>query len=161
MDIKLTLRKALEIQAKQLDHYCTDKPYSDTIRAEIASKTNVENLDLDEELPAHIVNRHVPRGGAIESAVYREKERAAQADIQPTPQFIDRELDEIKNFNRFQLQVVRLTTTSGHSWKTNIASAMTEQDAIDYFLNQQFDVSSDPDIEQFEEVVRVEYNPEV
>jgi len=69
-NITLTLRKALEIQAKQLDSYCTDKPYGEAIRAKIAERTNVEGLDLDEELPAHIVNRHVPRGGAIEVLVY-------------------------------------------------------------------------------------------
>lgn len=68
-NITLTLRKALEIQTTQLNFYCTDKPYDAEVRAKIASQTNVEGLDLDVELPAYIVNRHVPRGGAIEVLV--------------------------------------------------------------------------------------------
>jgi len=78
-NIKFTLRTALAIQAEQLDHYCTDKPYGEAVRAEILGKTNTEGLDLDEELPAHIINRHVPRGGAIEHAVYKAKEAKEKA----------------------------------------------------------------------------------
>lgn len=59
-NIKLSARRALAIQASQLEHH------SEAIRANIAEQTNVEGLDLDEELPVHIINRHVPRGGAIE-----------------------------------------------------------------------------------------------
>ena len=69
-----TIRTALEIQAQQLDHYCTDKPYGEAIRAKIAEKTNIEGLDLDEDLPSYIINRHVPRGGAIEVLVYAAME---------------------------------------------------------------------------------------
>ena len=86
----------------------------------------------------------------------KAKHRATQ-DIQPTPQLIERKLREIKTFNH--LQVVRLTTTSGHSWITNIAAAMTEGDAIEYFMGNRFDISSDPDVERLEKVVKVEYNP--
>jgi hypothetical protein len=68
-NIKLTARKALEVQATQLDYYCVDKPYGERVRAKIVEQTNIEGLDLDEELPAHIINLHVPRGGAIETLV--------------------------------------------------------------------------------------------
>lgn len=75
-NITLTIRKALAIQAEQLDFYCDGKPYGEAVRAQIASKTNVEALDLDEELPSYIVDRHVPRGGAIEDLVYKAKKNS-------------------------------------------------------------------------------------
>ena len=70
-NIKLTARRVLAIQASQLKHH------SEAIRAKIAEQTNVKGLDLDEELPAHIINRHVPRGGAIEVLAYAEKMKDA------------------------------------------------------------------------------------
>jgi len=81
---KITLRQALQIQADQLDHYCKNSPYGDAVRAEIAERTEVKGLYLDSELPVHVVNRFVPRGGSIEAAIERAKEKR-QFDVGNEP----------------------------------------------------------------------------
>lgn len=121
-NITLTLRKALEVQATQLNFYCTDKPYADEIRAKIASQTNVEGLDLDLELSAHIVNRYVPRGGAIEGLVYAAKDAQRQRDqgslklehaySRPIPESIDDLPDDLTLWTEDRLQPIGTRITS-------------------------------------------------
>jgi hypothetical protein len=55
------------------------------------------------------------------------------------------------------LPIVKLTTSTGHTWQTNVSAQTTEAEAMEYFLGQQFDVSSDPDTEKIETVVKVEF----
>lgn len=51
------------------------------------------------------------------------------------------------------MRAVKLTTTSGHSWETNINGS--DKEIYDYFLNQWFDVGCYP-IEKIEKVVSCE-----
>ncbi len=57
------------------------------------------------------------------------------------------------------LPTVKLTTETGHSWTTSVSSITTEQTAKAYFLNQEFDVSPDPETEDMQTVVQVEFTP--
>ena len=57
-----------------------------------------------------------------------------------------------------EMNSVRLTTTSGHTWTTSVSNETTEATANDYFLNQRFDIGLYP-VEKMEMVVKVEYFP--
>ena len=60
----MTPRDALKRQADQVAHYSKINP---NIGAMVAKKTNLNGLDLDAEYDVIVINRHIPRGGAIES----------------------------------------------------------------------------------------------
>lgn len=64
MPVMMTKAQALEIQAKQLDHYA--KYYGEHIRALVAAATTADQLEDGVEYPSWTINRHIPRGGAIE-----------------------------------------------------------------------------------------------
>ena len=63
MNITMTLREALDIQAKQVKHY---SKYRSDLAEVVAAETNVEGCDLDTPLSIFEINRLVPRGGDIE-----------------------------------------------------------------------------------------------
>lgn len=65
---KLTKAEALSIQAKQLDHFAAQ--YGDWIRDAVAKETHADMLP-DEATDVVEVNRHIPRGGSIESLICR------------------------------------------------------------------------------------------
>ena len=100
----LTPREALRIQAYQLDGYCTGKPYGEAIRAEIAKGTNIEGLDLKQELPLDIINQRIPRGGSIEDLVNAAKAARQQRDRdslrleKARSGSIERSLDDLKSW---------------------------------------------------------------
>lgn len=60
---KMTPREALKIQADQVAHYAR---LCDNLEAKVAEKTDIEWLDLDVEIDVSIINKRIPRGGAIE-----------------------------------------------------------------------------------------------
>lgn len=64
--MKMTLREALEIQAKQLSHYAK---YEYACQQVLAHTADLNNYDLDAKLPVEDVNRLVPRGVAFESYI--------------------------------------------------------------------------------------------
>lgn len=67
--IQMTLRQALEIQARQMHFYAHRFPGGlAALQAHMAARTNVEGCDLDAPMFAGDVNKLVPRGGSIESA---------------------------------------------------------------------------------------------
>ena len=68
------LRDALRRQAEQLD-MLAGKPYEKEVREAIASATNVEGCDLDAEISVKEINQRVPRGGAIESLVFKARQK--------------------------------------------------------------------------------------
>jgi hypothetical protein len=45
------------------------------------------------------------------------------------------------------LPIVKLTTSTGHTWQTNVSAQTTEAEAMEYFLGQ----------EKIETVVKVEF----
>lgn len=70
----LTIRAALAKQEEQLNWYCTpDKEYADEVRRSIIEATDIDDIDLDTPMPIALVNRHVPRGGDIEYAIFKWK----------------------------------------------------------------------------------------
>lgn len=66
---KLTKTHALEIQAKQVDHYAAI--YGARVREIVAAATHAERLDGEGPHDVVTVNRHIPRGGSIESLIER------------------------------------------------------------------------------------------
>lgn len=65
MNIKMTLREALKIQAEQIEWY-GQRHGRDRLAAMVAAKTDITGCDLD--LPMHVsaINARVPRGATIE-----------------------------------------------------------------------------------------------
>ena len=64
MNITLTREKALEIQQRHIAHYLHLNP--DLPRL-VAERTTADQLDSGVEYPVTTINRHIPRGGAIEA----------------------------------------------------------------------------------------------
>ncbi|MCY7273041.1 MAG: hypothetical protein LH702_04665 [Phormidesmis sp. CAN_BIN44] len=52
---------------------------------------------------------------------------------------------------------VKLTTSTGHTWTTNVSATTTEAQAKEYFLGQEFDISDNPDIETMDTVTEFEF----
>lgn len=63
MNFQMTLRQALDIQAKQIRHYSR---FRSDLSEVMAGMTDVEGYDLDKPMSIIDVNELVPRGGAIE-----------------------------------------------------------------------------------------------
>jgi len=63
MNIKMTPREALKIQAEHVAWY--GKHRADLAQV-VAAMTNISGLDLDAELSIIEINRRIPRGGDIE-----------------------------------------------------------------------------------------------
>lgn len=63
--ITMSLREALAIQARQVEHY---KRHRADLAEHMASITHVDGLDLDQPRPVIEVNQYVPRGEDIECA---------------------------------------------------------------------------------------------
>lgn len=62
-NITMTKAQALEIQARQVEHYsfvCPD------IAAKVAAITTADELEDGVAYPVAVINKHIPRGGAIE-----------------------------------------------------------------------------------------------
>jgi hypothetical protein len=64
MPVMMTKAQALEIQARQIDHYA--KQYGEHVRTLVADATTADALEDGVEYPATIINRHIPRGAFIE-----------------------------------------------------------------------------------------------
>ncbi len=64
MGFTMTPREALKIQAKQISHYAR---FKDNLKEIMAEKTDITGLELDEKYPVFEINKHIPRGGSIES----------------------------------------------------------------------------------------------
>lgn len=60
---KMTKAEALDIQARQVEHYATH--HGEWVRGAVAAATQAEALADGEHAIAEI-NRHIPRGAAIE-----------------------------------------------------------------------------------------------
>ena len=60
---KLTPRKALEIQARQCANL---EPHHPGITELVRQRTNTDGLDMDVQYDVIEINKHIPRGGAIE-----------------------------------------------------------------------------------------------
>lgn len=65
MNIKMTLREALQIQAQQIEHY---QRHRSDLAGYMASITRTDGMDLDVERPISEINLLVPRGSDIEYA---------------------------------------------------------------------------------------------
>lgn len=78
--IRMTKARALEIQAQHVEHYVAI--YGPHVRSLVAQATTADELLDGIEYPVPIVNRHIPRGAAIEAlipeAIAREQEREAR-----------------------------------------------------------------------------------
>ena len=61
--MQMTLREALEIQRKHIEHYARLRV---DLADYVAKQTNVEGCDLDANMDIVEVNRRVPRGASIE-----------------------------------------------------------------------------------------------
>lgn len=73
MTVMMTKAQALAIQRVQVDHYA--KHYGEHVRALVAAATSADALQDGVEYPSWEINRHIPRGGAIESLI-PEKRKA-------------------------------------------------------------------------------------
>lgn len=63
----MTKSDALARQASQVEHYAAY--YGEWVRETVAAVTHADNLPDDGEISVIEVNRHIPRGGAIESLI--------------------------------------------------------------------------------------------
>lgn len=68
--IQLTPREALAIQAKQIAHYAPQCP-SINLALVVTGLTSTEGLDLDTMYSVVEINRHIPRGAAIEAIMHK------------------------------------------------------------------------------------------
>ena len=65
--IRMTLQEALDIQRRHIQHYGHLHPQGVAGLSKVmAARTNVEGMDLTAMRGLAEVNRHVPRGAAIE-----------------------------------------------------------------------------------------------
>jgi hypothetical protein len=67
MHFKMTKAQALQIQAEHVNHYTAR--YGEWLREAVAARTTADQLPDEGEIDVVIVNRHIPRGGAIESLI--------------------------------------------------------------------------------------------
>ncbi|MBS1061418.1 hypothetical protein [Gluconobacter sp. Dm-44] len=67
MSFTLTKKEALEIQAKQIEHYVS--VYGEGVRQAVADATTADELADDVGYDVVTINRHIPRGGAIEALI--------------------------------------------------------------------------------------------
>lgn len=67
MSFTLTKKEALEIQAKQIEHYVS--AYGEGVRQAVADATTADELADDVRYDVVTINRHIPRGGAIEALI--------------------------------------------------------------------------------------------
>lgn len=73
MNITITKADALRIQAEQVEHYAAH--YGDWVRQAVAAMTHADQLPDEGEHDIVIVNRCIPRGGAIEALIERHGHR--------------------------------------------------------------------------------------
>ena len=52
---------------------------------------------------------------------------------------------------------VKLTTSTGYTWETNVSATTTEAQAKEYFLGQEFDISRNPEAEMMDTVTEFEF----
>ena len=64
MNITLTKAEALAIQQRHIAHYLHLNP---RLPEQVAERTTAHLLEDDVPYPVHIINQHIPRGGAIEA----------------------------------------------------------------------------------------------
>jgi hypothetical protein len=86
MNMKMTKARALQIQAEHVDHYASI--YGDKVRSIVSAATNADAL-TEGEHDIFVINRYIPRGGAIEALIPEKAEREAahQARMrQPLPE---------------------------------------------------------------------------
>lgn len=69
MKITMTKADALAKQAEQVEHYA--KMWGDEVREVVARATTAEALDDGIAYDIVTINRHIPRGGAIEMLMGR------------------------------------------------------------------------------------------
>lgn len=62
----MTKGEALEIQQRQIAHY---KPLCANIAELVAAQTTADQLQDGVMYPVNVINRHIPRGGAIEALI--------------------------------------------------------------------------------------------
>lgn len=65
--ITLTKAEALKIQAEQVAHYA--KIYGEWVRDAVAKQTTADALEDGVNYDMVTINRHIPRGGAIEQLI--------------------------------------------------------------------------------------------
>jgi hypothetical protein len=70
--IRITKAEALRIQAEQVEWYANI--YGPDVRELVAAATTADALP-DGEHDIVIINRHIPRGGAIENLIPAKRER--------------------------------------------------------------------------------------
>lgn len=66
--MRMTLRDALTIQARQIEYYAGNGILTPEARAKIEAGTDVSGCDIDALIDIVEVNRRVPRGCSIEWA---------------------------------------------------------------------------------------------
>ena len=69
MRITMTKAQALAKQAEQIEWYASR--WGDDVRTVVANATNADALDDDVDYDVVTINRHIPRGGAIEALMGR------------------------------------------------------------------------------------------
>ena len=67
----MTKAEALAKQAEQVAHY--SKIWGETVRDIVAKATTADALTDGVEYDIVVINRHIPRGGAIESLIGHEQ----------------------------------------------------------------------------------------
>ena len=65
--ITMTKAQALAKQAEQVAHYSAI--YGSQVADLVAQATSADALEDGVEYPVHLINRHIPRGGAIEALI--------------------------------------------------------------------------------------------
>ena len=69
--ITLTKAEALRIQAEQVEWYAN--LYGEHVRAIVAAATHADRLQDGIDYDVVEINRHIPRGGRIESLIGKEQ----------------------------------------------------------------------------------------
>jgi hypothetical protein len=75
--IKMTKADALRRQAEQIEHYVAQ--YGAWVREAVAAETTADQLADGEHFVSDI-NRHIPRGGAIEFIIERRGYKTQASD---------------------------------------------------------------------------------
>ena len=91
--LTLSKTRALEIQAKQVEHYVA--MYGDVVRMLVAAATQAHMLPDDGEHDIVLVNRYIPRGGWIERII-RVNELEFTPEVQARQNAIAAEWDAIR-----------------------------------------------------------------
>lgn len=76
--ITLTKAEALRIQSEQVEHYVAQ--YGDWVREVVAAATSADEL-ADGSHEVVTINRHIPRGGALESLIAAKVKAMAPSPI--------------------------------------------------------------------------------